>query len=222
MSSRRPSARDHDLERRPARRRCCRGAPSDSWRCRCAPRVGASRPGTRQVPIDACSGSRPAFARRRGRPAARLATRAPWPSFAVRLAGSASRRVWRVSAGSSVGCGRADTVSLLEPRLTSCSALGVSSRGVPSVASAPERIAGLGHGLVGGQGARRTQSAGCFAGAVLIAIGDEVGRIGRELLALGIEDQRDVQRRQRTAVAGRGRRERYAENDDAVHERGQE
>ena len=50
----------------------------------------------------------------------------------------------------------------------------------------------------------------------------KLGRIGRELLALGIEHERHVQRRNRSVVAGRRGRERHAENDDAMDERGEE
>ena len=136
MSSRRPSAAMMTSSvGRPAAD--CRASRSDNSRCRCARRVAANRPNTRQGQIGACSASRSACARRRCRSAARRAARAPSPSSAEPLAELASLRVAAYGAGSSVGCGSAETTSALSPRLTSCSALGVSSRGVPSVVSAP-------------------------------------------------------------------------------------
>jgi hypothetical protein len=56
----------------------------------------------------------------------------------------------------------------------------------------------------------------------LVAIGDEIRRVGRELLALRIEDQGHVQGWHGLAVAEWRCGERHAEDDDAMDERGNE
>jgi hypothetical protein len=60
-----------------------------------------------------------------------------------------------------------------------------------------------------------------LAGGELVAIRDEISRVRRELVAFRVEHECHVQRRS-DVVARRHGRERHAENDDTVDERGEE
>jgi hypothetical protein len=60
-----------------------------------------------------------------------------------------------------------------------------------------------------------------FAGGALGAIGEQVSLFGQYFVAFAVDYQRDVERRYRRVVE-RTHREGNAENDDPVHQNGQE